>query len=466
MQFIKLLTKEAVLDQNRHDEAEASRRLARDRQVDLKDDRLGNRRQDGKANERRQRGDKRAAPDAGDSCDGGGAEPKMKKSKVKPLKTSIKLYDKGCYLCGQDHNLIKHPGITDDQKKKVWAALDEKYPHRNAKKPYRRACIKRLGEVLSKEMTVKLNHVYIMPALADNGATGPPCISRKHLKELMALDPTVYPAKMKKPVEQVAVGNRIIRSEESVLLTITIQTAAGEVETYRPFEVVVIEDDEDDFLITKEVLLSLGIDVDKQLEDIARYLTRKDDDTPEDTFEKGKYPDVLTNTENQSSVGDVDLVALKAAFETMVDKAMENGFPEQYREELRAVVWEFDIWRVTFRGADGPSTCPPLKISLKDGVQPYRAVPRQYNAESAQFLTEWNAKLEKEKVVWKNPTSTWASAALPIRKKTYGIDDDTPVIERFRQTIDFMRVNGLCNLIAGQMPRLEVALRHAVGRQV
>ena len=147
---------------------------------------------------------------------------------------------------------------------------------------FRRALFSMHGNGAKTDMSVTLNDCYTMPALADNGATGTPCILRRHLREIQLIDEKVVTRTLNEPVTYVTAGGHELVSSEVVSLKITILTASGPVTTYRPFECSVVEEDEEEFLISRPVLLSLGIDVDAQLNDIARQLQSATNEADED----------------------------------------------------------------------------------------------------------------------------------------------------------------------------------------
>lgn len=67
-----------------------------------------------------------------------------------------------------------------------------------------------------------------------------------------------------------AVGTHIIESKETVSVLIRINTAAGVVDINAPIKCLVMEAHEDEFIVGSDLLWSLGIDVDHQLEQLAQ----------------------------------------------------------------------------------------------------------------------------------------------------------------------------------------------------
>ncbi|OWZ01937.1 hypothetical protein PHMEG_00026596, partial [Phytophthora megakarya] len=115
-----------------------------------------------------------------------------------------------------------------------------------------------------------------------------------------------------------------------VNLTLQINTAAGPVRLATPAPCLIIEEDEDEFSIGKDVLEMLGIDVDRQLEQLVVNEDAVDENPVdfEDSFAIG--------TESDDEV--------KAAVEELLEAAIANGYPPRRRDELPP-----RPWRETFR---------------------------------------------------------------------------------------------------------------------
>lgn len=190
-----------------------------------------------------------------------------------------------------------------------------------------------------------------MPFCADTGAEMS-VIGSGHLQKLIEQDRSVKLVKVNK---QVSFGGHNLTSSGQVKLNMKLDTAAGTVNVVEPVDCLVVEEDDDEFILGKYVLSDLGIDVDRQLEQLAENKETVDDDP--------------IGRDDDEPVGfDVD-DDLAAAIMKLIDAAIENGFPAEYRDKLEAIVKEFDIWRLRL-GNDSPAKVPPLFIRLKKGAQP------------------------------------------------------------------------------------------------
>ncbi|ETO84282.1 hypothetical protein F444_01796, partial [Phytophthora nicotianae P1976] len=98
-----------------------------------------------------------------------------------------------------------------------------------------------------------------------------------------------------------------------------------------------------------DVLTTLGIDVDRQLEQLVGSDTADEDPVNcNDDFEIG--------VEGDSEV--------RVAVEELADKAIDNGFPRERRGDLLKIAVMFDFWRLKF-GGDPPAKVPPLLVKLR-----------------------------------------------------------------------------------------------------
>eukprot|EP00644_Phytophthora_capsici_P008313 jgi/Phyca11/114391/e_gw1.26.505.1 len=72
-----------------------------------------------------------------------------------------------------------------------------------------------------------------------------------------------------RPIVCVTVVKHTIPAKESGLLQMMMHTAAGSVRPVKPFEVLVIEEDKNEFIVGEDILGDLGISIDRQLEALA-----------------------------------------------------------------------------------------------------------------------------------------------------------------------------------------------------
>ncbi|KAG2761401.1 hypothetical protein PC129_g9480 [Phytophthora cactorum] len=112
-------------------------------------------------------------------------------------------------------------------------------------------------------------------------------------------------------------------------LHLLIPTAAGPVEPMSPVDVLIVDIDDDEFIVGNDLLNALGIEVDRQLEMLA---DREDDETSGYTTEL--EADDVPATTSATEPSDDDIFA---AVERLIDRAVENGFPLDKVEQLRTI---------------------------------------------------------------------------------------------------------------------------------
>ncbi|GMF44944.1 unnamed protein product [Phytophthora fragariaefolia] len=198
------------------------------------------------------------------------------------------------------------------------------------------ARLKRLrGCILSDEKTVALNGMMKLPYCDDTDADRT-AVSRAYVDELMLRDPTVTMIRLATPVVNTTVAKHEITCTDAVylrLLILLIHTAAGPAALHKPVEFLVIDGDEPEFILGHDILEQLGIDIDRQLEQLARYVDDEDDDLED--FSAGVPGSGPATTDN----------ALREAVEKVVQIALQNGFPRRSESILRHILLEHDVWR-------------------------------------------------------------------------------------------------------------------------
>ncbi|KAE8955495.1 hypothetical protein PR001_g32080, partial [Phytophthora rubi] len=226
-----------------------------------------------------------------------------------------------------------------------------------------------------------------------------------------------------------------------------IHTAAGPVEPMGLVDVLIMDVDDDEFIVGNDLLTSLGIDVGRQLEQLA---DRGDDETVGDPIEL-EADEMPVGMDSAEPSGDDDIFA---AVERLVERAVANGFPQERVEQLRTIAHAYDVWRLELRG-DPPANVPPLEIRLPDGARPSTCKPRKYPPHIRNFLHEFNERLVDLGLVYENPRSRWASPALPVKNSGDFTD--------LRQTVDYRARNAQTEVMAAVMPILSVVIENARG---
>ncbi|GMF81202.1 unnamed protein product [Phytophthora fragariaefolia] len=280
--------------------------------------------------------------------------------------------------------------------------------------------------------TVILNGVFELPYCADSGSDYN-IVSQNHVDQLRQLDRTLSLVKLSEPVESRAVGGAVLISTHAIDVNLTLNTAAGPVRCQDLKRCLIVESDEDEFLVGKLLLAELGIDVDRQLEYLA---VRGDDDK---TFDEPQSMPLCKPT--------IAGVVMKVV-DALVSDAIQRGVIDNYiTTRLYTVLHRVGGWRLEVSD-DPPARVPPLKIRLKAGASPYRCKVRQYSTEKSEFLDAFNKKLVELGWVFENRESRWCCPELPVKK---------PSCNEYRQAVDYRPTNALTEPIAGVMPNIEVA---------
>ena len=337
-----------------------------------------------------------------------------------------------CPKCNAMHWLSDCTCATEEEKVELRRQLRER---KEAK-----AKVKRVKECLPADRrTLTLNDVLTVPYCADSGADRT-IMSRGQWDELKSLDPTAEALPLSTPIECYTVGGHKMVATEYVRVKILIHTAAGPVSPSQPFDCLLLSVDEDEFILGQDILTGLGIDVNRQLEQLAGSPTEDDDD-----IDQG-LPDVQGSTDKDQ---------IKDVIDQMIERAVDQGFPVDQVDRLKTIVSQYDIWRLTL-GPDPPARVPPMEIRLKPDAVPYKCKARRYPPHLSEFLREFNGQLAALGWVYENPKSRWACPVVPVRK---------PGGKEYRQTNDYRPVNAMTETIAGVMPNLPVALEHAAGKE-
>ncbi|OWZ00649.1 hypothetical protein PHMEG_00028115 [Phytophthora megakarya] len=309
----------------------------------------------------------------------------------------------GCLKCGGPHYISSCSAATNEEKKELPKKFHRPRPEKSR--------MKRIKERLGGINRVMLNDVLELQYCADTGSDR--ClISRTNYNELIRRDARVTCIQLDAPVVGKAVGGHEVQSHASIDIRLQLHTAVGPVEPAQPVTCLIIDHDDDEFIVGNDVLVSLGIDVDRQLEQLAG----KNRNLEADPFE----------SEEEFRPGHLNDEAIRDGIEKLLTSALKNGFPTESLDELRRITTKHDIWRVVLCD-DPPAKVPPYKIRLKPDAKPFRCRARQYAPLQTKFLHEFNQTLVDLGWVYKNPSSRWACAALPVRK---------PKSDEFRQAVD------------------------------
>lgn len=96
-----------------------------------------------------------------------------------------------------------------------------------------------------------------------------------------------------------------------------------------------------------------------------------------------------------------------------------------------------------------PVIIPPLKVQIKEGVEPVMARSRRYPPLDRYLLAQHISSLEEHSLMYWNPVSRWGSAPRILAKKNVG---------SYRMTADLRAVNALTIPMASPMAHFEVLI--------
>eukprot|EP00644_Phytophthora_capsici_P015122 jgi/Phyca11/127654/e_gw1.71.78.1 len=257
-----------------------------------------------------------------------------------------------------------------------------------------------------------VNELIVLPYCADSGSDST-VIPRTAAGEFIALGGGIQVQMLPIPIDAIVAGGSTVTCRDSVTLNIVLHTAAGTVRLHK-VTCLVMEGSKSDFLLGNGTLVSLGIDVNHQLEQLAGNALPED----VDLFEGEDCPDA-----------DLSITDIRGKLEDMVTAASDNGFYQGYLPSLRDTVLEYEnIFRIDL-GADPPADIAPLRIKLVEVAEPFRARSRWYAPVQRSFLREYTKRLERMGFIRQNNQSHWACAAVPVAKPK--------VPGGFRMTIDY-----------------------------
>ncbi|ETL82072.1 hypothetical protein L917_17701, partial [Phytophthora nicotianae] len=259
----------------------------------------------------------------------------------------------GCLVCKGPHWARDCPTATPEQKADVERTLQDRRTRRQEK-------VKRVtaNEEPAFRTTV-VNGVLDVPFCPDTGSDaniiGRPVLNE--LQELMELRVEL----VQPPVEVVVAGGNRMQCHEKVHVDLQIVTAAGPLQLTN-IECLVLEAPEEELLLGKTTLQSIGVDLDGIFEQLAQQ--RLEDAEAEADDVPGDDVEVLgTATDDE----------VEQVLHRLVDDAVDEGFDEALADDLRTLVLDYeDIFRLRL-GRDEPADVQPLEVCLEPEAQPYRS---------------------------------------------------------------------------------------------
>ena len=310
----------------------------------------------------------------------------------------------GCLKCKQPHWIDECPTATDEDKRRLLSKIAAGKKTQRMKK----IVIARIHDCLDRhQRVVTLNGVLTIAANADSGADDV-IIAKGHVEKLMRLDQNVVIKSLNPAIKTATWGNgKTYLCNEYVELKVTIHTAAGQVNLMKPVKCIVIDEVDGEFLIRNTLLINLGIDVNRMLDQLAV----KADDMLNDDGLPSDEEDAVTIRSMAMMKHEVNV-----AIDQLINQATANGFPTDKINNLRKIVSKHDIWRIDLID-DPPAKVEAMQIQLKPGAMPFVCKARKYTSGDSEYMKLFNEKLVKNKLVFKNPQARWASAVLPVKNR-------------------------------------------------
>ncbi|OWZ04566.1 hypothetical protein PHMEG_00023512, partial [Phytophthora megakarya] len=341
----------------------------------------------------------------------------------------------GCLICKGPHWARECPTATVEQKNDVERQLQ-------ARRNVPREHVKRVTTDNEPTFrTAMINGVLEVPFCPDTGSDAN-IIGRPVMEELRELVPGASATAINPPLEVVGAGGNRMLCYEKVKVDLQIVTAAGPLQLSN-VECLVLEAPEEELLVGRTTLQSIGVDLDGVFEQLAQQNLDVEEAEADDI--PSAHVELLGADEDDE---------VRVELHRLVDDAVEAGFEPTRTEALRQLVLDFaDVFRLRL-GRDEPADVQPLEVRLEAGSLPYRSGVRRYPEAQRQFLREYVRELERAGLVARNSKSRWSCPALPVAKQGTG---------EYRITIDYRPVNRMTVPLAGAAPNLAVVVESVRG---
>ena len=146
-------------------------------------------------------------------------------------------------------------------------------------------------------------------------------------------------------------------------------------------------------------------------------------------------------------IGDDPDSDLDETLNNLVMEAQGNGLSEAGLERLRELLQKYrKIFRLRL-GASEPAQVAPMKIQLKEGLNPVRVKARRYSADERARLEKYVEKLVEMNFIVPNPDAAWQAAPFLVPKKNSNA--------KYRLAIDLRHVNAATIKQAWPMPQFD-----------
>ncbi|POM66999.1 Hypothetical protein PHPALM_17061 [Phytophthora palmivora] len=158
------------------------------------------------------------------------------------------------------------------------------------------------------------------------------CLDESCFERLRKVKPDIVRIKLNEPLQRMMADGTSVRVDWIVQLKLRLQTVAG-----KPVECLVILGDSAEFLLGSDLLLKLGIDVERQIDLLDVPLAA---DVNGNELDNDDEP-VIGRTVIREEEEDVRTGILE-----FVELAIKDDFPREFAEELTRIVLSFDLWRI------------------------------------------------------------------------------------------------------------------------
>lgn len=241
----------------------------------------------------------------------------------------VKPPTEGCLFCHGPHWLRECPTVTVEQRRE---ALER---FRDSKE--RRADVVRSKVVKARPTarSVQINGMLEVAYIPDTGADRsviPSCV----VDSLRSLQPDLNCEQLHTPVEVVVADGRPLTCGSMVTVDLDLQTAAG-VMHLRDVPCVVMESDEEERLVGRDILSTLGIDIDDMLAQLAVDGMPAEVDDGVAVGDDSMDPPVFAD--------------IRPELERLVSDAVAKGLDAEHAPMLLVLLLEFpDVWQDSLGG--------------------------------------------------------------------------------------------------------------------
>lgn len=185
------------------------------------------------------------------------------------------------------------------------------------------------------------------------------------VQELGTLDSTVVLVPLDPPAIVKVAGGAFMSCRDRIDVGLRIETATGPLNIAR-VSCLVLDGDEEEFLLGRATMKYIGIDVNGLLEQLAGGSTVAEAD----------HDDITTSDPELDFADEID--EIHTVVSTLVDNAVDAGFDSSLAGDLCALVHEYeDVWRLQI-GADEPAKVEPMRVVMRPDSEPYRSGVRKY----------------------------------------------------------------------------------------